>query len=448
METLIKICKDIINEKGLALVVGGYVRDLDLGISSKDIDVEVFYFSYEKLLTILKKYGNPKIVGKAFGVININIEGIDYDFSLPRKDSKIGIGHKGFSVETMSNLSLEEACLRRDLTINSIYYNPVTGNTIDPVGGVSDLRNKIARPVSKSFMEDPLRIMRLCQFIGRFQLTPTRNLKNLCKENVYSLLQLPKERINNELVKLLTKSEKPSLGFNFMLETGILEILFPDLWNLNFTNQDPKWHPEGNVWKHTMFVLDEAVRIGKENNLSEENLLVLTLAALCHDIGKFQTTTKDLKSPKHALVGSYITEELLSEFKFSNIVIKKVSLLVKEHMVHVGIDKVTNRIVRRLIHRISGVVSIKMLGYLIEADRSGRPPLPKGMPDVYQEIIEKSKTLPVEISPIIKGRHLLKLGWKPSPRMGVELKRLLQLQLDGKIPSLEEGLKLITNENK
>jgi tRNA nucleotidyltransferase (CCA-adding enzyme) len=162
------ILSDIKSIGGRALIVGGAVRDAILGGNPKDIDIEVYKVSYEDLVKILKKYGRADLVGQSFAVINfVGPDGLEFDFSLPRTDSKIGVGHKDFDIKVDSNLSPKEAAARRDFTINAISYDPLTGEIIDPYNGREDLKNKILRHTSNAFADDPLRILRGMNFIGR-----------------------------------------------------------------------------------------------------------------------------------------------------------------------------------------------------------------------------------------------------------------------------------------
>jgi len=163
------ILTDINNKGGRALIVGGAVRDAILGASPKDIDFEVYNVNYEDLNQILSNYGKADLVGQSFGVIKfVGEDGSDFDFSLPRLDSKSGVGHKDFNVQVRSDLSPEEAAARRDFTINAISYNPITGEIIDPYNGRQDLQNKILRHTSEAFSEDPLRVLRGMQFASRW----------------------------------------------------------------------------------------------------------------------------------------------------------------------------------------------------------------------------------------------------------------------------------------
>ncbi len=206
------------------IVVGGYVRDALLDIHSKDIDIELYNMhSLEELETILKPFGKLNLVGKSFGVIKLRLQELEIDFSPPRIESKHASGHKGFEIRYDFTLDFATAARRRDFTINAIGYNPQTKTLLDPYHGVEDLRNKRLMCVDKrTFIEDPLRPLRAVQFVGRFNLTCDPVLLNLCKEMIASgaLEELPKERVFEELKKLLLLSTKPSIGLNLLKEMG------------------------------------------------------------------------------------------------------------------------------------------------------------------------------------------------------------------------------------
>lgn len=429
---LLRIAKKIQVAGGESFLVGGCVRDSLLGIKPKDFDVEVFGLDLETLMSILSEFGEVDQVGRSFGILKLG----DFDFSLPRRDSKIGEGHKGFQVKTDKNMTPQEACLRRDLTINGMSQDILTGEIIDTVGGMSDLENGVLREINPQFAEDPLRVLRVMQFSARYGFVAAPSLVDLSWEIKDSSLSLPKERIWGEWEKLLLKGQTPSFGLEFLKECGWLP---PELKALVSCPQDAEWHPEGDVWKHTCLVLDEAARLSI--GMNEDDRILVMLGAICHDLGKPDTTTSHngrIVSPGHA---DHIAPTLsfLDRIGCPGSLIDKVAALVREHMVH--LNEPNKRSVRRLIHRLP--VSINLLGIVIEADHSGRHPLPKGMPESMIKILDIAQGIGDVIEPIVKGRHLLELGFKPGPEMGKVLKNLFEKQLDGEFETLEDGLKLV-----
>lgn len=440
------IMQAIINAGGNPLFVGGCVRDRLMGVSSKDIDVEVYGISADRLVSILSRFGKVNTVGVSFGVIKLSCNEGEFDFTLPRRDNKVGKGHKGFIVEVDSSLTPREAAMRRDFTMNSVAED-IAGNLIDPYNGAADIRDGILRATSQHFAEDALRVLRGFQFAGRFNMVVEPNTANMC----YSLLSdadsLSQERILGEWLKWATKSTKPSAGLQFLLDTGWLG-LYDELAVLVGLPQEPEWHPEGDVWTHTGLVCDEAAQIAKRDGLSQEDTVVLMFAALCHDLGKATTTVLTdgrIKSPGHAEAGVEPAQSLMQRIgfigdaKLKKIVVK-VQKLVQEHMAHIG--TINERSVRRLSQRVSPS-SIGLLAKLIEADHSGRSPLPKGMPDNAKAMLEVADIVAVKDSmpaPILTGKHLIDLGMQPGPLFGTILKEAYQRQLDGVITSLEDAI--------
>jgi len=213
---------------GRALIVGGWVRDHLLGIESKDLDFEVFNLQLEELERVLKKFGRVQRVGKQFGVLRVH--GLDVDFSLPRRDNKVGSGHRGFDIETDPTMAFSDAAIRRDLTINSMGFDPLSGELLDPHGGQADLRNKVLHATSVDhFAEDPLRGLRAIQFAARLRMSPSADLIDLCAK--LDLSELPKERFRIEFDKWFSRGLEPSLGLHLLFAAG-LHRHFPGLSSL------------------------------------------------------------------------------------------------------------------------------------------------------------------------------------------------------------------------
>lgn len=433
----------IVAAGGRPLFVGGCVRDSLLGIDCKDIDVEVYGLSADKLVDVLSKFGKVDQVGVSFGVIKLTTATDDYDFTLPRTENKIGLGHKGFQVEVDHTLNPMEAAKRRDFTINSIARD-MDGNLIDPFGGESDLVYGILRATSTHFGEDPLRVLRGFQFCGRFNLVATISTLDKCEKLLPEANTIAIERIYGEVMKWALKSTVPSMGLAFLWNSKWVS-LFPELEVLGHTEQDPEWHPEGDVYTHTALVCDAAVEIAVRDGLNDEDRLVLVLAALCHDLGKATCTIVDngrIKSPGHDQAGKEPTISLLTRMGFGEKIINQVVPLVVEHMAHIGTEP-TEKSVRRLACRVAPS-TINQLVRLMEADHSGRPPLPKGCPESPRKILEISKRLEITNSkpkPILKGQHLIdSLNLIPGPHYKVILDKVYQAQLDGDVVNINQAL--------
>ncbi|MFM7101038.1 MAG: hypothetical protein ACKO3N_07690 [Verrucomicrobiota bacterium] len=243
-------------ELARALLVGGCVRDWLLGRAVKDFDVEVYGLDYETLVRALGRWGRADLVGRSFGVVKLSLApGLVVDFSLPRRDSKTGPGHRGFAVATDPGLEPGEAALRRDFTINALLFDPRRRVLLDPLCGEADLRARRLRHTGPRFADDPLRVLRGMQFCGRFRLTPDAGTLALCRQMVPTGPELPVERVREEWFKWATRSEEPGRGLRFLADSGWL-VHFPELAALEGLPQDPEWHPEGDVLTHTGHCVD------------------------------------------------------------------------------------------------------------------------------------------------------------------------------------------------
>ena len=250
------IARRVRDEGGRALIVGGWVRDRLLGHESKDIDLEVFGVAAARLEALLASLGRVDTVGESFAVHKIG--GIDV--SLPRTESKTGRGHRGFAVTGDPYLSIAEAARRRDFTINAVLFDPLAGEYVDPHGGRADLERRLLRAVDPAtFGDDSLRVLRAIQFAARFELGVDDGTKALCRS--LPLDDLPAERVWGEIEKLLLQARRPSIGFALALELGVVDRLFPEMKALVGCEQEPDWHPEGDVWVHTLMVIDESRRL-------------------------------------------------------------------------------------------------------------------------------------------------------------------------------------------
>ncbi len=339
---VLPIAKLIATEYGGSThLVGGGVRDILLGIEPKDVDLEVYGVTYKKLSTLLKThYGKQvKEVGKSFGIFKLALANFEIDIALPRTESKVASGHRGFLVRSNPYLSVKEASKRRDFTINAIAYNPLTKELLDSAGGIRDIKNRILKVASKvSFREDPLRLYRALQLTARFSLTPTPDTVRLLKQMVVSgeLESLSRERITEELKKLLLLSKKPSAGLVLAKDIGLLKKYYPELNTLITTPQDQKWHPEGTVWSHTLLTVDSAAKLLRTTSfiLTQQEKFTFMLGALFHDLGKATTTIKIKKrihSPGHELAGKQIWEKLSERLALPAHVKKCVGQVIAEH---------------------------------------------------------------------------------------------------------------------
>ena len=280
---LTAIARAVHERRGEALVVGGWVRDRLLGHASKDLDIEVFGIPAADLPALLAPFGKVEPIGQSFPVYKIGT----IDIGLPRRESKSGRGHKGFVVEGDPSMSIEDAARRRDFTINAISWDPLTNTYHDPFHGREDLNRHVLRAVDPAtFGDDSLRVLRALQFAARFELTLDEATATLCRS--IPLEDLPPERVWGEIEKLLLLAGRPSIGFQLALDLGVIDRLFPELKALVGCEQEPEWHPEGDVWVHTLMVIDQARQ--RIDDLDRADRITVMLAAVTHDFGKPKTT--------------------------------------------------------------------------------------------------------------------------------------------------------------
>ena len=430
-----EILIDIQSIGALPILIGGCVRDTLLQIPSKDYDIEIYNIdSLEIIEKSLQKFGNVKEVGKSFGVLILSVDGYDFDFALARTEKKVDSGHKGFEVTTNANLTFKEASLRRDFTINSIGYNFFTKEFLDPNNGIKDLKNRILRHIKdETFIEDPLRVYRAVQFIARFDLKCDKKTFELCSLMVKNndLDELPKERVFEEFKKLLLKSKKPSIGFEFLKDLGALKY-FPELEALVGCEQDKHYHPEGDVWIHTLMTLDEMVKY-KTND--EYNDLYLFYALLCHDLGK-PFCTKEINgritSHRHEALGVEPTVNFLNRITNEKKFCEKIVPLVKNHLAPFQLYKAESSL--KAVKRLSLKCNIEDLCIVCIADCKGRTIPDKDKCDKAIEwVLNKAREMNISkegLKPFVQGRDLINLGIKPSKEFKDILEYALNLQID------------------
>ena len=438
-----KVLENILNDLqelgATPILVGGCVRDFFLNIPIKDYDVEIFGIDcFDTIEKSLQKYGTVKLVGKSFGVLTLRVDEYDFDFALPRTEKKIGNTHQDFEVTTNANLSYKEAALRRDFTINSIGYDYFKKEFLDPFNGIKDLENKLLRHINdETFIEDSLRVYRGIGFASRFGFEIYDKTKEICKQIVLNgdLVLLPKERVFEELKKLFLNSKKPSIGFELIREFGILKY-FPELKALVNCIQDEVYHPEGDVWVHTLMVLDEMARILKEEKIEDDyKKLYLFYAVLCHDFGKPFCTKEiagKITSFKHENLGIEPTISFLLKLTNERKFIEIVCSLVKTHLVPFQLYLSDSSL--KAIKRLSLKVNIEDLCLVSLADCLGRNiPNKDKCTKASSWLLEKAKELNIEnkaIEPLVQGRDLMALGLKPSKLFKEILEFAFELQLD------------------
>ncbi len=434
---------------GRALIVGGWVRDRLMSRESKDIDLEVYGLPADRLRDLLGRFGPVNAVGESFTVFKV----ADIDVALPRRESKVGRGHKGFEVQGDPDLSPIEAARRRDFTVNAISWDPLDETYFDPFKGRDDIERQILRAVDPStFGDDSLRVLRAIQFAARFEFALDPSTEALCR--TIPLDDLPSERIWGEFEKLLLQAKRPSLGFELALRLGVIDALFPELKALVGCPQEPEWHPEGDVWIHTLMVIDQArTRI---DDLPHPQQVAVMLGAVCHDLGKPPTTAfldGRIRSIDHEQAGVEPATAVLDRLNVHTIGgfdVRKQVLGITAHHLKPGMFGMSKTPVSDgAFRRLAQKVDLELLALVAKSDCMGRG----GNFDCSSMdwFLERARQLGVEHAPpapLVLGRHLLSLGVRPGPRMGEILRAVYEKQLDGTVTTVDEGLAFAREYNR
>jgi len=463
---------------GQVYVVGGTVRDFILYgrvADVQDIDLLVCGRGYDEIAAMLEAHGKTDTVGKSFAVLKFTRQGKTFDIAIPRRDRKKdgqAHGHKNFRIESGPQVTLEEDLGRRDFTCNSIAVRLQDGAVVDPHEGVKAIAEKrIAMTSPASFSDDPLRILRAARFAAVHGFAVDKAI--YAKAKKVPLAELSAERIADELSRLLLEAPRPAAGLQEYFRLAVLEKLFPELAALALTIQDAYFHPEQDeqghhsVWAHTLLTVDIVKKLAAEYSLDENRSLALLLAALLHDCGKAGTTIWEFKhgrmtvtSAFHDSQGSRIADAFLQRLRIEtrqNFPLKKTVLrLVQQHHriyeLYRNRDEITFKAIARAVKDMDGEDLLLLL--LDFADRRSRELGAldfDGLDEIALWFSRKKEEYRISrdtIQPIIQGRDLIALGVAPGRQMGIHLKKLYDLQLDGAFHTRARGLKLFKDAQK
>lgn len=427
---------------GRALLVGGAVRDRLLQRTPVDFDVEVYGLPPEAVFAVAQELGIVRDVGRAFGVLEVRLPDMTIHLSLPRRESKVAPGHRGFAVGVDPAMAPEEAARRRDFTMNAIAEDPLTGELLDPFRGRSDLEQGILRIVDpEHFGEDPLRVLRAAVFAAQFELAIEPESERVIRQLVPAVKQLHRERIGEEWRKLLQRPVQPSRGLQLLMQWGVFGVLHPEFQKLPETPQNPTWHPEGDVWAHTLLAADVASGLVREQQLAADDAWAVLLATLCHDLGKATTTVQRggvLRSPGHDSAGVEPTRKFLKSIAASKKTIEVVVRLVREHLQPLHVSKAEARGQRvsdgafyALARRLHPA-TLFLLSLVAEADHRGRSVPPEATtPPLVSAFRTRAEGLGILHrlpEPVLTGADLQTLGIPPGPAYGDLLRRAEQLR--------------------
>ena len=411
---------------GKTFYVGGFVRDRLLGLDSKDVDIEVHGVQPDELYRILERTGEPLTYGKSFGVFAL--KGEDIDIAMPRRERATGSGHRDFDVEVDPFIGTHEASRRRDFTINSMMEDVLTGEIVDHFGGRRDLDEGDVRHIDPAtFIEDPLRVLRGAQFAARFNFIIADATIELCRG--IDLSTLSRERVEEELKKALLKADKPSIFFESLREMDQLDVWFPELKQTIGLEQDPVFHPEGDVWTHTMEVIDRAAAF--RDRVSDPYSFMLL--ALTHDLGKIVTTevrNGRIHAYEHEQKGMPLVEafigRLTNEKEIKDYVYNMVPLHMRPNVLAYSkpVLKSTNRM-------FDAAAAPEDLIWFAEADKpvfSGNDRFSGDMEFLTERLKIYEETM---AKPYVMGRDLIEAGLEPGEDFGEILAYTHKLRLAG-----------------
>ena len=418
-------------------LVGGAVRDGILGIETKDFDFTTNASSEDSIKMLNKNEYKTTEIGRAFGTIETTVGDYSIHITTYREDKYNKDSRKP---EIKTSGELETDLSRRDFTVNAIAYDINNSEIIDPHGGLKDLSEGLIRTPDTadiSFSDDPLRMLRACRFVSTHGFTPNNELFKAISKNVERIEIVSTERIRDEFTKLLTGKE-PSLGLKAFVESGLSELIMPELNELKI-EVDPKHHHK-DVYEHTMVVLDRV-----------SPTLISRMSALLHDIGK--PKTKGIENGKvhfrhHEVVGAKMSKKILKRLKYDNETIKKVSLLVENHLrPHTFKMGWTDSAVRRYIIDAGGL--LEELNGLVRADITTKNKAKyeeinkylDEMEERIKEVAEKEELS--KLRPPISGDEIMDMfDLEPGPSVGVIMKALYEQRINDGEVSKEEAIKL------
>lgn len=432
-----KIVQELHKNGFSAYFAGGCVRDMLLGKEPHDIDIATSA-TPDEVESIFKR---TIPVGKQFGIIVVLMGDEQYEVATFRTDGNYSDGRRPDGVVFSTP---EEDAKRRDLTINGMFFDPITEKVLDFVGGKKDLENRTIRFIGnpqERIEEDRLRILRAVRFACKFGFDFDSDSLLAIQHNVHRINDVSKERIKDELDKMLS-IDKPSQAIQVLHNVGILKHILPEVDCLWDCEQSPNWHSEGSVGVHTMMVLDNTRKMTDD---------IPTLwSALLHDIGKPATSVKkengNISCHGHDKLGAEMSLEIMIRLKFSNEEKDLIQSIVEDHMRVGTAQEMKKSTLRRLVAQ----KHFDRLLQVFEADCLSSFPKNMRNEDMKYDALlflkrfvsnpENVKQLP---KPLITGSHLIKLGMKPGPLFKEILNVIMNLQLEGKILSEEEGLSVV-----
>jgi len=434
LDTAKEVVSELRNAGHKAYCVGGCARDTLLKIAPKEYDITTSATPEE----VSKIFPHTVPIGVTFGVILVIIGQYKFEVATFRKDLSYSDGRHPDSV-TYSTLEQEDV-LRRDFTINGMLYDPIEEEVIDHVGGIDDLENKIIRTIGdpyERFNEDKLRMMRAVRFNSRYNFELDLNTFQAIEKLAPEITQVSSERIRDEIIKIITQ-KNPGHGLKMLSECGLLKYVLSDVEIMNGVEQPPQFHPEGDVFIHTCLVLDKLFQ-NEDGVVSPE----LAMGALLHDVGKPPTfsVSDRIRFNGHDKLGAEMSKKICRDLKLSNKQIEIIYSLIREHLKFKDVSKMKKSTLKRFI----GMPHFEehMALHLADCQAS------HGITDAYDFIMEKFSEFEeeeIKPAPLLSGKELIEMGYKPGPLFSEILNFVEEAQLEGEIEDVEDARKIVSQE--
>lgn len=428
----LEIVKRLQDKGYIAYWVGGCVRDMLRGVEPEDYDV-VTNATPEEVKKLFRK---TVAVGESFGVVLVVMHKVPYEVATFRKDDTYSDGRRPDKVFYSTP---QEDALRRDFTVNGMFYDPVANKLYDYVGGQEDLKAGVIRTIGEPkarFSEDKLRLMRAARFASllgfKIEEATARTIKQLAGD----ITVVSAERIRVELVKILT-GPRPRMGIELLSEHGILKHILPEVEAMRGVPQPPEFHPEGDVWIHTMLMLEK---------MKPSPEVELAMAVLLHDVGKPLTYSEAerIRFDGHAQVGAETALNIMRRLRFSKREQDLVESLVREHLKFMEVKKMRTSTLKRFmrIDRFDLHLELHRLDCLASHGNLDNYNFVKSKMAEF-EALEKEEAL--RPPPLITGHDLIRLGLKPGPKFKEILEAVEDAQLENIVINRKEALKFVND---
>lgn len=420
-----------LREKGFeAYFAGGCVRDHLRGKDPKDFDIA----TSARPDDILRLYPDGNTVGAHFGVILVRLH--DWDFEIATFRSDIG-GSDGRHPDSVAFTNAKEDAQRRDFTINGMFFDPVEEKIIDYVGGQEDLEKGIIRAIGnpeERFREDYLRLMRAVRFSTVLDFEIESGTWSAIQQQAPQITKISPERIRDELDRIWVSPARVK-GFDLLVDSGLMQAIFPEIINLQGCEQPPQFHPEGDVFVHTRLMLELLGEDAKS--------LPLILSVLFHDVAKPATWTFDEANDRirfngHDHIGAEMANTILRRLRYKNEIIDDTVTAIKHHMVFKDVQEMRTAKLKRMMARHTFADELEL--HRVDCLSSN------GLVDNYEFMKKKAEEFaaePLIPPPLVNGRDLIGMGWKPGPDLGTALEQIQDLQLESSLTSREQALEWV-----